>query len=488
MGAGLAGCEAALQLADRGWNVSLYEMRPEQMTPAHQSGECAELVCSNSLKSTRQDTAAGLLKAEMQLLGCKLLEMADQYSVPAGHALAVDRAAFATAVTARIEAHPGIKLIRQEVTSIPAGLVILAGGPLTSDALMQDLIRHLGEEQLYFFDAIAPIVSADSLDRSIIFDKSRYDKGEADYLNCPFNKDEYLEFVHALQAGDKHEAHEFENEFFSDTKFSFYENCMPIEELARRGDDTLRFGVLRPVGLEDPRTGRRPYAVIQLRAENPDRTAFNLVGCQTMLKYGAQKDIFRLIPGMQDVEFLRYGSIHRNSYLNSPAVLNQDLSLRAMPDVWLAGQFSGVEGYTESIAMGMLVARIIEHETSHKISQDSKSPFVVMPSGSSVPADNKLSQTENCINAELQASQTEAGFPSGSLAMLPATTVLGQFWRRLITPGEKRFQPINANFGLMPALPQENKKQKPPKQEYAVRSLKDLSEWLQANHHINIHE
>ncbi|MFO7660477.1 MAG: methylenetetrahydrofolate--tRNA-(uracil(54)-C(5))-methyltransferase (FADH(2)-oxidizing) TrmFO [Candidatus Cloacimonadaceae bacterium] len=429
VGAGLAGCEAALQLADKGWQVSLYEMRPGKMTPAHQTDKCAELVCSNSLKSLRTDTAAGLLKEELKNLDCKLLQIALENAVPAGHALAVDRDKFAQAVTGIVNSHLQITLIRKEITDIPDGKVILAGGPLTSDALMQSLIRHLGEQHLYFFDAIAPIVSADSLDRNIVFDKSRYDKGEADYLNCPFTKEEYLDFVAALQNGEKHTAHEFENEFFQDLNFHFYENCLPIEELARRGIDTLRFGVLRPVGLEDPRTGRRPYAVLQLRSENKDRTAFNLVGCQTMLKYGAQKDIFRKIPGLQKAEFLRYGSIHRNSYLNSPALLNANLSLKKLPEVWLAGQFSGVEGYTESIAMGLLVSMIIENQ-----------------------------------------AKTESEMP-----ILPESTVLGQFWRRLITPSEQRFQPVNANFGLLPELIGVDRKDK--KRELVSRALKDLSEW-----------
>jgi methylenetetrahydrofolate--tRNA-(uracil-5-)-methyltransferase len=433
VGAGLAGSEAALHLAGRDWQVKLYEMRPHTMTPAHETDRCAELVCSNSLKSLRTDTAAGLLKQELKLLDCKLLDIAQDNAVAAGHALAVDRDAFAIAVTKKIEAQPGIELIRKEITDIPSGKVILSGGPLTSDKLMQSLLERLGEQHLYFFDAIAPIVSADSLDRSIVFDKSRYDKGEADYLNCPFTKEEYLQFVEALQNGEKHAAHEFENELFQDVSFRFYENCMPVEELARRGVDTLRFGVLRPVGLEDPRTGRRPYAVMQLRSENQDRTAFNLVGCQTMLRYGVQKEVFRKIPGLQNAEFLRYGSIHRNSYLNSPALLSDNLSLKQMPDVWLAGQFSGVEGYTESIAMGLLVALIIDHSLTH-------------------------------------------GDP---LFPLPETTVLGQFWRRLITPSEHRFQPVNANFGLLPELINIDRKNK--KTELVNRALEHLSVWIKTN-------
>jgi methylenetetrahydrofolate--tRNA-(uracil-5-)-methyltransferase len=430
VGAGLAGSEAALQLALRGWKVKLCEMRPGQMTPAHQTDRCAELVCSNSLKSLRTDTAAGLLKHELKLLGCKLLDIALDTAVPAGHALAVDRDIFAETVTKQIEANTNISLLREEVKDIPDGLAILAGGPLTSDSLMQNLTRRLGEQHLYFFDAIAPIVSADSLDESTVFVKSRYDKGEADYLNCPFTREEYLEFVDALQKGEKHAVHEFENELFHDVSFRFYENCMPVEELARRGVDTLRFGVLRPVGLEDPRTGRRPYAVMQLRAENKDRTAFNLVGCQTMLKYGAQKEVFRKIPGLQNAEFLRFGSIHRNSYLNSPELLNDNLSLKALPNIWLAGQFCGVEGYTESIAMGLLVALIIDYSITN----------------------------ENTL------------FP------LPETTIMGQLWRRLITPSEQRFQPVNANFGLLPELINIDRSKK--KTELANKALEDLSVWI----------
>ena len=430
VGAGLAGCEASLQLAERGWQVKLYEMRPGKMTPAHQTELCAELVCSNSLKSLRTDTAAGLLKEELKLLDCILLQIGMENAVPAGHALAVDRQAFAQAVTAKISAHPRIELIHSEVKAIPEGISILAGGPLTSDALMSDLIKRLGEEHLYFFDAIAPIVSADSLDPEVVFAKSRYDKGEADYLNCPFTKEEYLEFVTALQQGEKHSAHEFENEFFQALDFRFYENCMPIEELARRGTDTLRFGVLRPVGLEDHRTGKRAYAVLQLRAENKDKTAYNLVGCQTMLRYGAQKEIFRKIPGFAAAEFLRYGSIHRNSYLNAPALLVQNLALKNFPHTWLAGQFCGVEGYTESIAIGLLVALIIDKTFSHQT----------------------------------------------SLEILPETTILGQFWRRLITPADKRFQPVNANFGLLPELKKVDRANK--KQELVKRALCDLSGWI----------
>jgi methylenetetrahydrofolate--tRNA-(uracil-5-)-methyltransferase len=468
IGAGLAGCEAALQLAKRGWQVKLYEMRPQRMTPAHQTAQCAEIVCSNSLKSLRSDTAAGLLKAEMQLLGCQLLELAKQTAVPAGHALAVDRDAFSAAVTAAIVSHPGIELVREEIKTLPSGKVILATGPLTSDALMQDLIFRLGEEQLYFFDAIAPIVSADSLDRSIIFDKSRYDKGEADYLNCPFNKEEYLTFVHALQAGEKHAAHEFENELFQELKFQFYENCLPIEELARRGDDTLRFGVLRPVGLEDPRTGRRPYAVLQLRAENVDGSAYNLVGCQTMLRYGVQKEIFRTIPGFAQAEFLRYGSIHRNSYLNSPEVLTQQLSLKTLPEIWLAGQFSGVEGYTESIAMGLLISLIVDAESKLPILPETTllGQFWRRLTGYSVAQDTDpiVQQDSSCCQSMQDKSRST--YSAIEQDRHPALHI------------RQRFQPVNANFGILPAVQQERKDKNQKKAMYYERSLADLQQWL----------
>ncbi|MDD3535832.1 MAG: methylenetetrahydrofolate--tRNA-(uracil(54)-C(5))-methyltransferase (FADH(2)-oxidizing) TrmFO, partial [Candidatus Cloacimonetes bacterium] len=350
IGAGLAGSEAALILADKGWQVRLYEMRPKVQTPAHQSGDLAELVCSNSFKSLRVDTASGLLKEELKLLNCRLLDIAYQCSVPAGHALAVDRALFAQKVSSAIQNHPNIQLIRKEIKELPAGKLIIASGPLTSDALMHSLAQLLGDAQLFFFDAIAPIIDADSLDYSKVYAKARYDKGEADYLNCAFEKDEYYAFVDALLAGEKYEVHEFENEFFNSDSFEFYENCMPIEELARRGKDTLRHGVMRPMGLEIPATGQKAFAVLQLRAENQSRSAYNIVGGQSMLRYPEQKRIFRMIPGLEQAEFLRYGSIHRNAYLNSPRLLTPDLQLIAHPAAYLAGQINGVESYVASIA------------------------------------------------------------------------------------------------------------------------------------------
>ncbi|HNZ07438.1 MAG TPA: methylenetetrahydrofolate--tRNA-(uracil(54)-C(5))-methyltransferase (FADH(2)-oxidizing) TrmFO [Candidatus Cloacimonadota bacterium] len=426
IGAGLAGSEAALQLAKRGWEVALYEMRPGVMTPAHQTGLAAELVCSNSLKSTRLDTGAGMLKAEMALLGCQLLPLAEKCKVPAGHALAVDRQLFSEAVEDALKAQDSITRVNEEIKDLPDGPVIISAGPLATDNLMRSLSALIGDQHLYFFDAIAPIVDAASLDSGIVYMKGRYDKGEADYINCPFTKEQYLDFVEALLSGEQHQAHEFENEFFHDPKFSYYENCTPIEELARRGVDTLRHGVMRPMGLEDPRGGGKPYAVLQLRAENTDLTAYNLVGCQTMLRYGEQKRVFRLIPGLDQAEFLRYGSIHRNAYLDGPKVFNADLSLQARPDVWVAGQLSGVEGYVECIASALIVSRII----------------------------------------------------SEGLALLPETSILGQLWRRLITPQDRKFQPVNANFGLLPDLDSKIRDKKLKKELMAQRGLEAMQAYI----------
>lgn len=424
IGAGLAGSEAALYLADKGLKVILYEMRPEKMTPAHETGLAAELVCSNSLKSTLPDTAAGMLKEELRLLGSKLLSVAEECSVPAGHALAVDRDRFAKRVTQLLENHPLITIRRGEVTELPASVCILSSGPLTSDALMLSLGELIGERHLYFFDAIAPIVDADSLDMERIYRKDRYDKGEPDYLNCPFTSDEYYAFVQALLEGEQYQAHEFENDIFKDLKFSYYENCTPIEELARRGNETLRHGVMRPMGLEFE--GRKPFAVLQLRTENKDFTAYNLVGCQTMLRQREQKKVFRLIPGLGKAEFLRYGSIHRNSYLDAPRALAPNLSLRAARHVFVAGQLSGVEGYMECIASGLLVAKIV----------------------------------------------------SEGISMLPPETMLGQLWRRLIQTTDTEFRPINANFGILPALERAPRDKKLKKSSLSRRGLESLQEYL----------
>ncbi|MEA1973262.1 MAG: methylenetetrahydrofolate--tRNA-(uracil(54)-C(5))-methyltransferase (FADH(2)-oxidizing) TrmFO, partial [Candidatus Cloacimonadota bacterium] len=342
IGAGLAGCEAALQLADKNWKVKLFEMRPQKNTPAHETENFAELVCSNSLKSMLETTSSGMLKAEMGLLGCKLLKIAEKNRVPAGNALAVNRDKFSESITDLIKYHPNIEVINEEVTELDEELTIVASGPLTSEPLAEHLRQIIGPKQLYIFDAIAPIVDKESLDMDIIYEKTRYDNGDPDYLNCPFEKEEYLRFVKALNEGKKHEAKEFENEFFQELKFKFFESCIPIEELARRQEDTLRYGVMRPVGLRYPNSEKRPYAVIQLRTENKNKSAYNLVGCQTMLTYKAQKKIFRLIPGMKNAEFLRLGSIHRNSFLNAPEIFNQNLSLKNKPNIFIEGQLSGV--------------------------------------------------------------------------------------------------------------------------------------------------
>jgi methylenetetrahydrofolate--tRNA-(uracil-5-)-methyltransferase len=350
IGAGLAGCEAAWQCARRGIEVELYEMRPEKSTPAHQTGKFAELVCSNSLKSESENTAPWLLKEEMRRAGSLLIELARQTAVPAGHALAVDRTAFAGRVTEAISAESRIEVVRKEVTQIDesSGINVIATGPLTSDALSREVARLSGSEHLYFYDSISPIVEADSIDMSRVYFAARYGKGTADYINCPFTTEEYDRFLDALIAAQSVEGHDWEN-------LNYFEGCLPIEEIARRGRDTLRFGPMKPVGLEDPSTGKRPYAVVQLRRENLRADSYNLVGFQNHLKFGEQARVLRLIPGLETAKFLRFGQIHRNTYVNAPSLLSESLSLKQHPNIFFAGQISGVEGYTESIAMGMLV-------------------------------------------------------------------------------------------------------------------------------------
>ena len=470
IGAGLAGSEAALQFADNGWKVELFEMRSKVQTPAHHTADFAELVCSNSLKSKLITTASGLLKEEMKLLGCKLLPIAEECSVPAGNALAIDRELFSRKVTSLIESHPNISIHREEVTALNDELTIVATGPLTAENLIKSLIEIIGNEQLYFFDAIAPIVSAESLDHNFIYRKTRYDKGDADYLNCPFSRDEYFQFVEALNEAEKHEAKEFESEFFSKIDFHFYENCTPIEELARRGKDTLRYGVMRPVGLENPKTGERPYGVIQLRTENKNKTSYNLVGCQTMLKYSDQKKIFRMIPGLEKAEFLRFGSIHRNTYLNGPHILNENLSLKNKPNVFIAGQLSGVEGYVESILSGLLISKIIQVES------------VKQTSGLLTIMDMKNVSSKTGVLQKTDIPKEGFGNDKKSLTksveLLPKTTISGQLWRHLITEN-KNFQPMNANFGLLPPLVEKIKDKKLKKQKLAERAIGDLKELIQ---------
>jgi methylenetetrahydrofolate--tRNA-(uracil-5-)-methyltransferase len=355
IGAGLAGCEAASQVTRAGVPVVLYEMRPVRTTEAHKTDQFAELVCSNSLKSESEDTAPWLLKQELRRMGSVLLESAARSRVPAGHALTVDRDLFAADVTAAIAANPLIEIRREEVTTLTDDRIwIVASGPLTSGALAEEIARLTGTGRLYFYDSISPIVDAESIDMNVAFRASRYDKsidGTDDYVNCPFNKDEYNTFLDALLTADSVPAHiEADN-----TKY--FEACLPIEEIARRGRDTLRFGPMKPVGLTDPRTGRWPYAAVQLRSENLRSDSYNLVGFQNHMRFGDQQRVLRLIPGLERAEFLRYGQIHRNTYINGPALLSSSLHLRAHPKVFFAGQISGVEGYVESIATGLVAGR-----------------------------------------------------------------------------------------------------------------------------------
>lgn len=348
IGAGLAGCEAAWALARYGIGVRLFEMKPQKFTPAHKYGGFAELVCSNSLKAARLESAAGLLKTEMEMLGSLTVPCAKANAVEAGGALAVDRERFSDAVTEKIRSCPLIEVIEREVTELPEGVTIIATGPLTSGALAEE-IRKLCGEGLSFYDAAAPIVTYESLDLEKVFFASRYDRGDADYINCPMDKDEYLAFYRALIGAERVQLKDFETH-----PFSVYEGCMPIEELASRGEDTMRFGPMKPVGITDKRTGRRPYAVVQLRRENREATLFNLVGFQTNLKFGEQKRVFSMIPGLENAEFMRFGVMHRNTFINSPVLLSADFSMREHPDIYFAGQMTGVEGYMESAASGII--------------------------------------------------------------------------------------------------------------------------------------
>jgi methylenetetrahydrofolate--tRNA-(uracil-5-)-methyltransferase len=396
IGGGLAGCEAAWQAAQRGVPVRLYEMRPVRPTPAHKTDRLAELVCSNSLRGAELDQAAGLLKEEMRRLGSLILQAADAHRLPAGTALAVDREGFAAAVTRAIAEHPLIELVREEVTAIPdEGPVVIATGPLTSDALAEAIRRFTGEEYLSFFDAASPIVSADSIDMSKVFRASRYGRGE-DYLNCPMTEEEYEAFWQALVKAEVAERHDFEREMV-------FEGCLPIEEMARRGRDTLRFGPLRPVGLVDPRTGRQPYAVVQLRQDNAAGTLYNLVGFQTGLKWGEQRRVFRLIPGLERAEFERYGVIHRNTFIKSPRILLPTLQTRRRPDLFFAGQITGVEGYVESAATGIV--------------------------------------------AGINASRLLQGLEP---VVFPPETAVGALCRYITHADPDHFQPMNIAFGLLP--------------------------------------
>ena len=397
IGAGLAGCEAALWLADRGVQVKLYEQKPAKYSPAHKSAGFAELICSNSLKAERPDSASGLLKIEMKMMGSHLLDAAETARVAAGGALAVDRDVFSTAVTEMVENHPNITVRREEVTALDESApVLVASGPLTEGALAQAVAALTGDHRLSFYDAVAPIVTAESLDYDKVFAASRYGRGEADYLNCPFNKEEYEAFHAALIAAERAPLHDF------DCDLTVYEGCMPIEVMAARGADTIRFGPLRPVGLRDPRTGHRPWAAVQLRAENTARTLYNLVGFQTNLKWGEQKRVFSMLPGLEHAEFVRYGVMHRNTFLDAPRVLSAQLCLKEHPNVFFAGQITGFEGYMESAASGLLAAH-----------------------------------------------QMLARLNGRELPPPPAATMCGALLDYITTPN-KDFQPMGANMGILP--------------------------------------
>lgn len=426
IGAGLAGSEAAWQCARRGLYVDLYEMRPVRKTPAHETANFAELVCSNSLKSDSENTAPWLLKEEMRRAGSLLMEMALQAQVPAGHALAVDREVFSNKVTQAIEAEPLIRVHREEVTNIDDAteITVIATGPLTSDALSQEIARLSGSNHLFFFDSISPIVDADSIDMSRVYMAARYDKGTADYINCPFTKEEYDRFYDALIEAQSVEAKDWEN-------LNYFEGCLPIEEIGRRGRDTLRFGPMKPVGLRDPKTGRTPYAVVQLRQENLRADSYNLVGFQNHLKFGEQARVLRLIPGLENAKFLRYGQIHRNTYINSPALLTETLQMREHPQVIFAGQISGVEGYVESIATGLMAG----------------------------------------LHAAALAEDREPLAP-------PRATAFGSLTNYIAHAETKTFQPANITFDLLPPWPEKVRDKKLRHQKQCELALKEFEGWL----------
>jgi methylenetetrahydrofolate--tRNA-(uracil-5-)-methyltransferase len=436
IGGGLAGAEAAWQAARAGLRVALYEMRPVRQTPAHHTDRLAELVCSNSLKSDQGPSASWLLKEELRRMDSLLIRMADRARVPGGHALTVDREVFAAEVTQAIESEPRIELRREEITRVPYdGITVIATGPLTSDALAAEVARLTGSDRLYFYDSISPIVDANSIDMSVAFRASRYGKsldGTDDYLNCPFDRDQYERFLDAVLAAEAVEPH-----IPDDTPF--FEACLPIEEIARRGRDTLRFGPMKPMGLVDPRAGRRPYAVVQLRQENLRADSYNLVGFQNHLKFGEQARILRMIPGLERAEFFRFGQIHRNTYINAPALLTPSLQLRARPSIFFAGQISGVEGYVESIATGLLAGR----------------------------------------NAAALASGEEA-------RELPRETALGSLCRYISGADAGNYQPANIAFDLLPPLdePTASRLRRDKKARHAEicrRALESLEEHLHAH-------
>lgn len=424
IGGGLAGSEAAYFLARRGCAVRLFEMRPIKNTPVHETEQLAELVCSNSLKSELADTAQGLLKQEMKLLGSLLLACAQDARVPAGSALAVDRRLFSGLVTDRIKSMENIEIIREEVTRIPEeGITVIATGPLSSDAMTQELQKLSGKENLFFYDAIAPSISLESMNPEVVFKASRYGKGTDDYYNCPMNREEYERFYKRLMQADTYEGHSIDKQMV-------FEGCMPIEVSAGRGVDTLRFGPLRPVGLKDPRTGQQPYAVVQLRQEDKEAQVFGLVGFQTRLKWPEQKEVIRLIPGLERADILRYGVMHRNTYINSPQILKPTLQFKSRPELLLAGQITGVEGYMESAATGLIAG----------------------------------------INSWQLLK--------GQRPLVPSPfTLIGSLLEFISNSESKNFQPINANFGLLPPLNERIKDKKARYRAYVGRSLEEMGKF-----------
>jgi methylenetetrahydrofolate--tRNA-(uracil-5-)-methyltransferase len=424
IGAGLAGSEAAWQLANRGVQVRLYEMRPVKQTPAHHTDKFAELVCSNSLRANSLTNAVGVLKEEMRRLNSVIIKAADECSVPAGGALAVDRHEFAAKVTDLVKNHPNVTVINEEVTDIPEGPTVIATGPLTSKALSDKLKELTGEEYLYFYDAAAPIVEKDSIDMEKVYFKSRYDKGEAAYINCPMTEEEFDRFYEALISAETVPLKEFEKEIY-------FEGCMPIEVMAQRGKKTLLFGPMKPVGLEDPRTGKRPFAVVQLRQDDAAGTLYNIVGFQTHLKWGAQKEVIRLIPGLENAEIVRYGVMHRNTFINSPKLLKPTYQYKDREDLFFAGQMTGVEGYVESAASG-LVAGI------------------------------------NAANLVL----------GKELVVFPPETAIGSMAHYITSANPKHFQPMNANFGLFAPLDEKIKDKKKKNERYAQRALETIQNFI----------
>lgn len=423
IGAGLAGTEAAWQLVKRNIPVRLYEMRPNKMTPAHHTGNFGELVCSNSLRGAALENAVGLLKEEMRRLDSIIIKTADLTSVPAGGALAVDRNQFSKALTDTLTEHPLVEVIREEVNSPPEGPVIIATGPLTSPVLGEYLQEMLGEKYLYFYDAAAPIITGESLDHKKVFPASRYDKGEGEYLNCPFTKEEYELFWNELVAAETAESH------LPEERAIFFEGCMPVEVLAKRGIDTLRYGTMKPVGITHPVTGKRPYAVAQLRPEDREGRLYNLVGFQTHLKWGEQKRVFRMIPGMENAEFVRFGVMHRNTYINSPVILKETLQTKKRADLFFAGQITGVEGYVESAGTGLIAG----------------------------------------INCARMVSGKEP-------LVFPTETALGALTNYITHADPNYFQPMNINFGLFPGLIEKYKNRRLRNLKMAERSLQILAE------------